>query len=551
VRDLELEAYVPAGRNWAFRTLGYTGKDIDQLVDHVAATRMDTVLRPPVDQAGQLWKNSAKVEGPSGAKARLTVVWRKDPTSGGVRLQRVWAEMLGAPTPPPEAANATMQAALVEAMRQTDVSELAVRSSNPEARVWYGVGGGTYRDAQGRIRNPPVEPVRIPLVDGKPQFPLEPRASTGAIFPTKPGGPGDPAINLGPTEVLSLNEARAAAGLPPLHEAFPDLPIPQLVTLGPDGRPVWVQQGMLGGARVVVANPVRDARGRVIDGDLVVAVSDVDLAYARHVDGHLLTDAEINAPGGLRERTNAVYGEALGVEYEIVNHGAHFNGMRDPRLLELHDLDAPQFWSGAVHTFAAGANGYVGSATLGDSYRRLVDPHYVPRWQRVAQAPGRGEAAGTAAPRTPTAGAADRIEPRRGETAHTRSGRSVHEQNAAQRRESRMFDLVNEEIRYEGGEPIRVDERVDLETGEPVPGAGTQTARPDAVSFDLGLVLDDKPLGRPVSKDRQEIIRFIKAYQERTGRMPRLIAITRYDSNGVQVVTELYTPEMFLPKKKR
>jgi hypothetical protein len=308
---------------------------------------------------------------------------------------------------------------------------------------------------------------------------------------------------------------------------------------------------MLGGARVVVANPVRDARGRVVDGDLVVAVSDVDLAYARHADGHLMTDAEIDAPGGLREAINAAYAASLGARYEIVNHGAHFNGMQDPRILEQHDLDGLRYWSAPVHTFTVGASGYTGTARLGDAYRRLVDPDYVPRWQRIAPAPGADEAAGTAAPRTPTAGAADRIEPRRGETAHTRSGRSVHEQNAAQRRESGMFDLVNEEIRYEGGEPIRVDERVDLETGEPVPGAGTQTARPDAVSFDLGLVLDDKPLGRPVSKDRQEIIRFIKAYQERTGRMPRLIALTRYDSNGVQVVTELYTPEMFLPKKKR
>jgi hypothetical protein len=99
-------------------------------------------------------------------------------------------------------------------------------------------------------------------VDGRPQFPIEPRASTGAIFPSKPGGPGDPAVNLGPAEVVSLNEARAAAGGDPLHEAFPGLPIPRLVTIRPDGQEVWVRQQMLGGARVVVANPVRDARGR-------------------------------------------------------------------------------------------------------------------------------------------------------------------------------------------------------------------------------------------------------------------------------------------------
>lgn len=306
----------------------------------------------------------------------------RTPAADHVAAAAPGAAVPATPTPPTEAADVTMQAAFVEAMRQTGVAELAVRSSNPEARVWYGIGGGTLRDAQGRVVNPPAQPVRIPLVDGRPQFPIEPRASTGAIFPSKPGGPGDSAVNLGPAEVVSLNEARAAAGLTPLQEAFPDLPIPRLVTIRPDGQEVWVRQQMLGGARVVVANPVRDAQGRVIDGDLVVAVSDVDLAYAVHADGHLLSDAEINAPGGLREAINAAYGAALGVDYEIVNHGAHLNGLRDPRLVELYDLDAPRYWSGPVHTFAAGANGYTGTASLGDTYRRLVDPHYVPRWQR-------------------------------------------------------------------------------------------------------------------------------------------------------------------------
>jgi hypothetical protein len=352
---------------------------------------------------------------------------------------------------------------------------------------------------------------------------------------------------------VSLNEARAAAGGDPLHVVFPDLPIPRLVTIRPDGQEVWVRQQMLGGARVVVANPVRDAQGRVIDGDLVVAVSDVDLAYARHEDGHLLSDAEINAPGGLREAINAAYGAALGVDYEIVNHGAHFNGMQDPRLMGLYDLDAKRFWSGPVHTFAADANGYVGSATLGDSYRRLVDPDYVPRWQRVARAPGADEAAAaaeTAARGTSPASVAGRIEPKGGETVHTRSGKLVHRQLADERRAAGDFDLVNQTIVDAGGKPIQVPARVDLETGAPVTRTGTQTARPDAVSFERDLILDDKPLERPITRDRQEIIRFITAYQQRTGRMPRYIAITRYDRNGVLVRTDLYRPEMFLPKSR-
>jgi hypothetical protein len=70
------------------------------------------------------------------------------------------------------------------------------------------------------------------------------------------------------------------------------------------------------------------------------------------------------------------------------------------------------------------------------------------------------------------------------------------------------------------------------------------------VDFRRDLVLDDKPLTRRISRDRQEIIRFITAYQQRTGRMPRYIAIMRYDRNGVPVRTDLYKPETFLPKSK-
>ncbi|WP_315133467.1 hypothetical protein [Achromobacter marplatensis] len=65
------------------------------------------------------------------------------------------------------------------------------------------------------------------------------------------------------------------------------------------------------------------------------------------------------------------------------------------------------------------------------------------------------------------------------------------------------------------------------------------------------MILDDKPLGRPISKDRQEIIRFIDAYRESTGTQPRTIAIQRYDpKTGLPVVTELYNPNEFMPWKK-
>jgi hypothetical protein len=51
-----------------------------------------------------------------------------------------------------------------------------------------------------------------------------------------------------------------------------------------------------------------------------------------------------------------------------------------------------------------------------------------------------------------------------------------------------------------------------------------------------------------MSKDTQEIIRNIKAYQQRTGALPRTIAITRYDpKTGIPTYTELYSPSDFLP----
>jgi filamentous hemagglutinin len=97
-----------------------------------------------------------------------------------------------------------------------------------------------------------------------------------------------------------------------------------------------------------------------------------------------------------------------------------------------------------------------------------------------------------------------------------------------------------------------VTRRVDLETGESVVSSGSQVARPDAVSFQAKLILDDKPLGRPIVKDRQEIIRFIQAYSESRGELPRTIAIQRYEPvTGKPVMTELYKPEDFQPWIKK
>jgi hypothetical protein len=65
---------------------------------------------------------------------------------------------------------------------------------------------------------------------------------------------------------------------------------------------------------------------------------------------------------------------------------------------------------------------------------------------------------------------------------------------------------VQSPIKDKARKPILVSKRVDLKTGKPQPGSLLQEVVPDAVSFRRKLIFDDKPLGRPIAKDRQEII---------------------------------------------
>jgi hypothetical protein len=133
-----------------------------------------------------------------------------------------------------------------------------------------------------------------------------------------------------------------------------------------------------------------------------------------------------------------------------------------------------------------------------------------------------------------------------GETAATRSGKAVHKRLADERRASGEFDLVQQSITRTDGTIIEVPKRVDLRTGVPH-DMRVQKAIPDAVNFDRKLILDDKPLARDIAKDKQEMIRFIEAYRTRTGELPDVIAIQRYDAAGNSVKTDLFKPSDFLP----
>jgi hypothetical protein len=62
---------------------------------------------------------------------------------------------------------------------------------------------------------------------------------------------------------------------------------------------------------------------------------------------------------------------------------------------------------------------------------------------------------------------------------------------------------------------------------------------------------DYKPIGRALSKDRQEIIRNIKAFEIREGHLPNSIIVRHYDPTTLQIIKETsYKPEFFLPKPK-
>jgi hypothetical protein len=138
-----------------------------------------------------------------------------------------------------------------------------------------------------------------------------------------------------------------------------------------------------------------------------------------------------------------------------------------------------------------------------------------------------------------------------GETAATKAGKSRHAERAEDRRASGNFDLVNARLVDANGVPIEVPKRVDLTTGAPL-DSRFQASRPDAVRFKNGLILDDKPLGRPISKDRQQVIRFIESYRLSRGSPPNKIAIQRYDPiTGDPIVTELYDPEEFIPRGQK
>lgn len=134
-----------------------------------------------------------------------------------------------------------------------------------------------------------------------------------------------------------------------------------------------------------------------------------------------------------------------------------------------------------------------------------------------------------------------------GETSSTLAGKVIHKRIADARRTSGNWDLVSQPITTISGDEITVPYAVDLKTGQPRAGTRYQKAVPDAVSYSQEIIVDDKPFGRNIARDRQEMIRNIKAYEIRTGKLPKEIQIHYYNPDGSLNNIKVYFPSDFLP----
>ncbi|MBD5515016.1 MAG: hypothetical protein HDR06_10300 [Lachnospiraceae bacterium] len=136
-----------------------------------------------------------------------------------------------------------------------------------------------------------------------------------------------------------------------------------------------------------------------------------------------------------------------------------------------------------------------------------------------------------------------------GETSATAKGKEVHKQKADARRQSGEFDSVNEKLKDANGNEIKVTKTVNKKTGKK--SNTTQAVMPDAVKGPDkgGIIIDDKPAGRPISKDYQEMRRNVEAYEKKYGVKPEKIIIERYDPiTGEDVDIEEYLPSDFFSK---
>lgn len=126
-------------------------------------------------------------------------------------------------------------------------------------------------------------------------------------------------------------------------------------------------------------------------------------------------------------------------------------------------------------------------------------------------------------------------------------GSEHHVRRADERRISREWDFVNEKLVRKDGKPIRVPKKYD-KSGKPAPDTEYKAAQPDAVSITRQEILDDKPFGNDPLKYRDQMIGYIRAYQQMTGELPKKIIIQWYSLlTGELMTPSIFPPTFFLP----
>ncbi|MET0404199.1 MAG: RHS repeat-associated core domain-containing protein, partial [Cystobacter sp.] len=182
-------------------------------------------------------------------------------------------------------------------------------------------------------------------------------------------------------------------------------------------------------------------------------------------------------------------------------------------------------------------NGWLGGASLAPE----------PRNGWLGGATSRRPASGPARGYTPPT--IRKYEPKQGgNTIDTEIGRRTHANRADVDRASGNWDYVDEVMADAGGANILVPKRVDLKTGRPI-GDATMKAKPDgmtAPSRNGGTIMDNKPDGKGMHK--QQIIRYITAYEQKFGVVPAKIEIQRYHKiTGETVRVDVYSPFEYMP----
>ncbi len=140
----------------------------------------------------------------------------------------------------------------------------------------------------------------------------------------------------------------------------------------------------------------------------------------------------------------------------------------------------------------------------------------------------------------------DCVKTKNGETEDTVIGKDAHAELKEWREKSGEFDYVNQKLKDADGNVILVPHNISRKTGHA--GEKMQGVIPDAIKGPEkgGIIYDDKPAGRPISKDFQEIGRNIEAYEKLYGEPPDEVIVVRYDKETLKIVEEKsYSPSDF------